>query len=316
MEDWKIAQNQKKKIPVEIKHSTFLVQLWRNMHIMGLDNFICIYGRKGTGKSLWCALNTALCLDPGFTEEENLEKQIVYDLLDFGELIVDPENKHKVLILDESGLSDSASAMKWWEKDLQALRDILQVDRIRNQTKIMIAPRFRFVAKFARDLFNFMIETKSINKQRGFCKARVMEYEVAQVTGVEYKKFIKTSSGDKIHQTRFWKPPKKYMDRYNKHSFPYKDGIMEKRIHEMRARNQEREYKELDGMDKEARVVDQESQLAQRVIEMFRKGELSGNHKRSFFNVDEVATHLGVTYPTARRVMGRARVLGKEQEVF
>jgi len=294
------------RIPDGIRDSTLLTELWRNSHVLGRDNFICVTGRKGTGKSLWVSMGLGLKLDPHYIEE--LEKQTVYDLVEFAKLIADAKNKHRVLILDESGLSDSASSMRWWEKNLQALRDILQVDRIRNQTKIMIAPRFKFVAKFARDLFNYIIDVRKINKTAGYCEAKVMSYEVGQSNDVEYKKYLRTKTGDKIQFYRFWQPPQRFMKRYNDHSLPYKDDIMQKRLEEMIERSGEND----EVMSRDEKIVNYETQLAQRLVEMFRDGTVKTGKKKTF-DKDEVAVRLTITHALANKVMGRAKVMLREQ---
>lgn len=286
------ARLSKLLIPKKVLSCPLLVELWKIMYDEGRDNFICMIGNKGKGKSITAAI-IALMLDPTFFA--NLEKQTVTSLADFAELIVDENNMHKVLILDESGLSKSASAMKWYEKDLQALRDILQVDRIRCQTKIMVAPRSHFIAKFARDLFNFMIEVIDKKKSAGYVTIKVTNYEVGQINDKVYQKFLVDAAGNRYRLFRVWKPSEDLIKRYAVHINVCKNDIMQQKIEEIRARA------DGNGITTEEKEANATEMLVTRIVEMFQTGEIKK------LTMATVANKLGLTYSKASPLAQIAR---------
>lgn len=305
-------------MPLYIRNSLVLSDMWLNTFVRGVDNFVCVSGRKGKGKSISVGLNTGLALDPKFKHE--MDKFVLTDIVEFAERIVDPKNKRRVIILDESGLSESASSMKWWEKDLQALRDILQVDRIRHQTKIMIGPRFKFVAKFARDLFNYIIDVEEKNVGTGYVLAKVYNYEIGQLDDKIYKKFlISHTSSDKAKKTMFWKPPQKYIDMYEQIINPHKNDIMQRRMDEMKRRKEAKELNTMAEQDSGGNPIllkqSKDEIRARFLLERTKMGAIRKNSKGEW-NTADVALLCGVGFRTARGVVRSALAIERQEEAL
>ena len=176
-------------------------ELRKNRNFCGL--FI---GKVGTGKS-YSALKMAENLDPGF----NIDR-IVFDipaLLDLAQKL-QPGN---VIIFDEAGISGSNrnSYMNTLNKSLSFL---LQTWRHRQIILFVTIPDIAFIDKGVRKMFDIVLESKGVVKDRKIVKMAVKFVQVNFQSGKAYYKSPRSSSH--IVNTEIGKPSIKLINRYEK----------------------------------------------------------------------------------------------------
>lgn len=132
------------------------------------QDFLCaVVGDKGSGKSHGC-INFGYTIDPEFTIKKNVvfSTEVLKDRLNEkknnGEFLIGQGN---VVIIEEGGLRDTASAHKFWSRLNEYIFSVMNVIRTRNIGFFINTPDVSFIDSRIRKLIHLKFEARKENGQ-------------------------------------------------------------------------------------------------------------------------------------------------------
>ncbi len=181
-------------------------------------NFLgCFTGTTGSGKSL---SGITLCDLVDKTFIPNLEKRVVFSMLELMELLNDKENplKNGEAVLWEEG-GTSVSSRDWQSLSNKLINFLLQTFRHRRIVLILNVPYIDFIDSNTRKLFHASFETTKIDYKLNKCfvKPRILQYNSRSKK--TYEKMLRIHTPEGVVPLRLWgipKPAKWICDSYER----------------------------------------------------------------------------------------------------
>jgi hypothetical protein len=182
-------------------------------------------GRPQSGKSMFTG---TLCryLDPTFFD--NMEERIVYEANDFMKILNKIKERGEIgraIMWDEAGVG--IPSRQWYDISNKAISFCIQVMGIYRPFIFFVTQDVSYIDSQPRKLINTLFEVSRSNKKY----SRVKSYNIAvdRRRGKAYYRYPLMRTQDKmeliIEGFKFTKPCKEFIDRYLRHSEPYKNKI-------------------------------------------------------------------------------------------
>ncbi|MFH1255767.1 MAG: hypothetical protein V1494_00605 [Candidatus Diapherotrites archaeon] len=193
-------------MPKLVAGSPFLSDVWRQVHRNKGSQIILVNGLPRTGKSELC-LVFAHALDPNFSVQNN----VAFNKLQFLQLVRKNNYVGAVNIWEEAGLMEyGASAREFWSADNRRMSSLFQSMGFHRQICIVNLPQKIMLDKHLRSLCHWIVETKSIDVQRGKVKFKV--FHIQPSDKIFYKKYIRVFEDDGITKIMSFVAPRPPMD--------------------------------------------------------------------------------------------------------
>lgn len=202
------------KIPLVRAAAKIVYEEKRNVMIL-------ISGGVGTGKST-IGVKLLHEFSPRMTPD-GLEEHTVFNPLDFIKFVKTHKHKGTPLLMDEAGTQ--VSNREWFSFNNKAVKLICETFRYKGFIVIFTVPKIEFIDKQVRAFFDYHIEAKKIDfrKKQNILTVKTCKYH--SYLKKDIFPFFKMRDGRRVKFFRLNMPPKEMMDRYEKISIPFKEGL-------------------------------------------------------------------------------------------
>lgn len=206
----------------------YLSAVYTQVHKQKFNYLGSIVGRPRTGKSLW-GCTSGVLLDPTFWDD--FENRIVYDAKSFMRAL-NRLSKLKILggviLWDEAGVG--LPAREWYDMSNKAINYAVQVAGVYRPIIYFITLDLTYIDTQPRKVLNSLQEMNRTNNKYSISKP--YNINVDKKRGKIYFKYPRmimkeTGSYIKCHKLKITRPPKEIENRYEEHSIPFKDKIIQ-----------------------------------------------------------------------------------------
>lgn len=212
-----------------------------NVHRRGRMNVIHVIGLPGTGKS-WACLRLAELLSIDLHgKNEITTRNVVSDLLGLLKFIRSVKKRGEIVICEEMGVwLSSKRAMSTDNVDAGYVWDTL-----RKKGVIVIGnnPINKDVDRKLLSLSTMMIQTLSLNKQKGACLLKPLRLQTNPDTAKTYRHRLR-ENGFEVHRCWIGRPSVELTDAYE----GLKDDFLDALYHKLEKKHEKRQEKEVEKM--------------------------------------------------------------------
>ena len=208
----------------------YLKSIYLSVHQLKYNFLAVSTGKHRVGKSVSATL---LCSILDKTFYPNLEERVVYYPEQFMDAMKDIANKNIIggaIVWDEAGVG--IPARSWYELSNKSINFVTQVMGYLRPIIFFVTQDMTYIDSQPRKLFHAFYECYRNSTQYNFMKPFEIQYDKRK--GKIYYKYPRISrmvedivgSTIKLNKIKVDKPPKEMIDRYEQHSFDFKDRIM------------------------------------------------------------------------------------------
>ena len=208
----------------------YLKSIYLSVHQLKYNFLAVSTGKHRVGKSVSGVL---LCSILDKTFYPNLEERVVYYPEQFMDAMKDIASKNIIggaIVWDEAGVG--IPARSWYELSNKSINFVTQVMGYLRPIIFFVTQDMTYIDSQPRKLFHAFYECYRNSTEHNYMKPFEIQYDKRK--GKIYYKYPRISrvvedvvgSTVKLNKIKIDKPPKELIDRYEQHSFDFKDRIM------------------------------------------------------------------------------------------
>ncbi len=289
----------------------YLHKIYNRVHRMKFNYLALVTGKHRTGKSL-TAVTLSYLLDKTFWDD--FENRVVYTGHGFMEACEHLRKNNIIggaIVFDEAGVG--APSREWWSKANRAISYAVQVFGYLRPIIFWVTQDASFLDSQPRKLLDTLYVCNRVHHRYNEIKPYDVHYD--KRTGKiywKYPRFKRVQTGAicnmyKLTRIQIPKPPQDLIERYDKHSEPWKGDIMDKmaKVTEPMTEGNQK-FEKMSNKERAEWVVQHLDEHP--AIES--KRSKPGNR---IFNPDVIVDIMGITHRDAKTVKHYAETMASQQ---